>query len=97
MFVVLFFFLFFFGVFPVKVKFCFTYGANPCNALAEFAAAAVANGVGKRKAVAVVPAGGKTAAALAARPLCIATPRSAARLIGTCVCMCVCLNVCVYV
>lgn len=46
-----------------------TYGANPCKALAELAAAAVASGVGKRKAVAVAPAGGKTAAVRAARPL----------------------------
>lgn len=56
-----------------------TYGANPCKALAELAAAAVASGVGKRKAVAVAPAGGNTAAVRAARPLCIATPRRAAR------------------
>lgn len=52
-----------------------TYGANPCKALAELAAAAVASGVGKRKAV-VAPAVGNTAAR-AVRPLCMATPRSA--------------------
>lgn len=71
----------------LKLGLIFTYGANPCKALVELAAAAVANGVGKRKAVAAVPAGGKTAAALAARPLCIATPRNAARVtFNLCLC-----------
>lgn len=69
---------------------CTTYGANPCKALAELAAAAVASGVGKRKAVAVAPAGGNTAAVRAARPLCMATPRRAA------FCVCVCGCGCVY-
>lgn len=61
-----------------------TYGANPCKALAELAAAAVASGVGKRKAVAVAPAGGNTAAVRAARPLCMATPRRAAPFVCVC-------------
>lgn len=52
----------------VKLIFIITYGANPCKALAELAAAAVASGVGNRKAVAV-PVGGKAAAVRAARPL----------------------------
>lgn len=48
-----------------------TYGVNPCKA---FAAPAAASGVGIRNAAAAF-AGGNTA--LAARLLCIATPRSA--------------------
>lgn len=70
-------FLFCWLIFCLKKKRFTTYGANPCKALAELAAAAVASGVGKRKAVADAPAGGNTAAVRAARPLWIATPRSA--------------------
>lgn len=70
-------FSYFVDWFFVWKKKCTTYGANPCKALAELAAAAVASGVGKRKAVADAPAGGNTAAVRAARPLWIATPRSA--------------------
>lgn len=58
-------------------RFCcnnFTYGANPCKALA--APAAAANGAGSlAKAAAAAAAAGKAALA---RPLCIGTPRSAA-------------------
>lgn len=59
----------FFLLYCLDIDYSITYGANPCKALAELAAAAVASGVGKRKAVAVAPAGGKTAAVRAARPL----------------------------